>query len=105
MKEKIPLEVGVEGQEEYSLDEGPNLSEFDRVARMARRVTQEFEKENVILHDKERPNVVHDFEGSDMENGKGQKFLWTNLMVLAMPKWRSQVGMIYGPTLVHSRRT
>ena len=63
---KTPLEVGIEGQEEYSSDEVPNLSELDRVARVARRATRELEKENVILHDRERPNVIHDLEGSEM---------------------------------------
>ena len=63
---KAPLEVGVEGQEEYSLDEAPNLSELDRVARVARRATKELERENVILHDRERPNIIHELEGSEM---------------------------------------
>ena len=66
MREKTPLEVGVEGGEEYSSDEGLDISELDKVARVARRVTKELEKENVILHDRERPNVVHDLEGSHM---------------------------------------
>ena len=66
MRENTPLEVGVEGQEEYSSDEGLNLSELDKVACVARRVTKEIEKENMIFHDRERPNVVHDLEGSEM---------------------------------------
>ena len=37
MRGKTPLEVGVEAHEEYILDEGPNISELDRVARVARR--------------------------------------------------------------------
>ena len=71
MRRKTPLEVGIEGQEEYSSDEGPNLSEFDKVARVARRATMELEKENVILHDRERPNVIHDLEGSEMGDWEG----------------------------------
>ena len=65
------MEVGVEGQEECSSEEGPNLSELDRVARVARRATRELEKENVILHDRERSNVIHDLEGSEMEEWEG----------------------------------
>jgi len=34
MRGKTPLEVVEEGQDEYSSDEGPNLSELDRVARV-----------------------------------------------------------------------
>ena len=71
MRGKTPLEVGVEGQEEGSSEEGPNLSELDRVARVARRATRESEKENVILHDREGPNVIHDLEGSEMEEWEG----------------------------------
>ena len=63
---KTPLEVGVEGQEEYSSDEVPNLFKFDRVAGVARRATRELERENAILHDRERPNIIHDLEGSEM---------------------------------------
>ena len=67
MRGKTPLEVGVEGQEEYFLDEDPNLSELDRVARVARRATRELQKENVILHDRDRPNIIHDLDNSEME--------------------------------------
>ena len=67
MRGKTLLEVGVEGQEEYSSDEGRNLSELGRVARVARRATRKLEKENVILHDRERPNVIHDLDGSEMK--------------------------------------
>ena len=40
MRGETPLEVGVEDQEEYSSDEGPNLFELDRVAKVARRATR-----------------------------------------------------------------
>ena len=71
MRGKTPLEIGVEGQEEYSSDEGPNLSELDRVARLARRATRELENKNMILYDRERPNVIHDLEGSEMGKWEG----------------------------------
>ena len=71
MKGKAPLEEGVEGQEKYFSDEGPNFSELDRIARVARRTTRELEKENVILQDRERPNVIHDLEGSEMGKWEG----------------------------------
>ena len=70
---KAPLEVGVEGQEEYSSDEAPNFSELDRVARIARRAIRKLERENVILHDRERPNIIHDFEGSEMGEWEGPR--------------------------------
>ena len=71
MRGDAPLEVGIEGQEEYYLDEGLNIPELDKVARVSRKVTKEIEKENVILHDRERPNVVHDLEGSDVGEWEG----------------------------------
>ena len=71
MREKSPLEVGVGDQEEYSSDEGLNLFKLDRVARVARRATRKLEKANVILYDGERPNVIYDLEGSEMEEWKG----------------------------------
>ena len=40
-KEKAPMELGIEGQDEYSSDEAPNLSKLDRIARVARRATRE----------------------------------------------------------------
>ena len=94
-KGKTPMKIGVEDQKEYFSDEAPNLSELDRVAKVGRRATRELERENVILHDRERSNIVHDLED--------QKFLWMNLMVLEMPKWRRRVATICGPILTHSR--
>ena len=61
-----PLKVGIGDQEEYCSDEGFNIPKLDKVARVARRVTKELEKENVVLHDRERPSVVHDLEGCDV---------------------------------------
>ena len=75
MRKNAPLEVEVESQEEYSSDEGFNIPELDKVARVARRVTKELEKGNVILHDRERHNVVHDLEGSNMGEWEGSGIL------------------------------
>ena len=41
---------------------------LDREVRVSRKATRELEKKNVILYDRERPNVIHDLEGSEMEN-------------------------------------
>jgi hypothetical protein len=71
MREKDPLKVGVEDQEEYSSDENIDMSKLDEMDRVARRVTKELEKENVILHDGKMPNVVHDLDGSDMGEWEG----------------------------------
>ena len=60
-----PLEIGIGDQEEYFSDEGLNIPELDKVARVAMDITKEVEKENKILHDRQRPNVIHDLEGSD----------------------------------------
>ena len=69
MRGNVPLGEGAEGQEKYSFNEVPNILELDRVARRATRVS---EKENVILHDRERPNVIHAVEGNKM--GESKKF-------------------------------
>ena len=61
------MKVGIEDQEEYFSDEAPNLSELDRVSRVPRRATRELERENVILHDRKRSNIIHNLEGSEME--------------------------------------
>ena len=65
------VEKDVKGQEEYSSDEAPHLSDLDRVARTARRATKALEVENEILQDRERPNVIHDLEGSEMGEWEG----------------------------------
>ena len=70
---KAPLDVEVEGQKKYSLDEAPNLSKLDRVAIVARRATREIERQNVILHDRERPNTISDLEGNEMGEWEGPK--------------------------------
>ena len=56
-KGKALMGLEVEGQEEYSSDEGLNILELDKVARVARNVTKEIKKENTILHDRQKPNV------------------------------------------------
>jgi hypothetical protein len=71
MRGNIEVEKDVVGHEEYSSDEGPNLSDLDRVARVARRATRELEKENEIVQDRERPNVIHDLHGSEMGEWEG----------------------------------
>ena len=63
----------VEEQEEYSSDEAPHLSDLDSVARTARRATKALEVEIEILQNRERPNVIHDLEGSEMDEWKGPR--------------------------------
>ena len=69
------MELEIKGQEEYFSNEAPNLSELDRVAKVARKATRELERENVILHDKERSNIIYDLEGSEMGEWEGPKIL------------------------------
>ena len=71
MRGNIKADKDVKGQEEYSSDEGPNLSYLDRVAKVARRANKELEKENAILQDGERPNVINDLEGNEMGEWQG----------------------------------
>ena len=54
MRGNIKADKDVKGQEEYSSDEDPNLSYFDRVAKVARRANKKLKKENAILQDGER---------------------------------------------------
>ena len=100
MRGNVLLEENVEGQEEYSSDEGPNILELNRVARSA---TRELEKENAILQDRKRPDVIRDLEGSDMGKWMDRELFWMNLVVLPMPRWRNHVAMICGPILAHLR--
>jgi hypothetical protein len=75
----------VKGQEEYSSDEGPNLSDFDRVTRVVKKATRELETEDMILQNRKKPNVINELEEVGWENKKDQTFLWTNLMKLVLP--------------------
>lgn len=59
------------GQEEYSSDEAPHLSDLERIARTARRTTKALERENKILYDRERPTIIHDVEASEMGEWEG----------------------------------
>ena len=72
-KRKVPMEIKIERQEEYSSDEAPNLPELDRLVKVARRATRELERENIILHDRERSNIIHDLDGSKMGECEGPK--------------------------------
>ena len=67
MRGNVEAEKNIKDQEEYSSNEGPNLLDLDRVARVARRAIRELEKENVILQDRERLNVIHDSKGCEMK--------------------------------------
>ena len=91
-KGKAPMELGIEGQEEYSSDEAPNISELDRVTKVARRATRELERENVIFHDRERSNIIHDLEGSEMREWKGPKILLDEFDGVGNAKVKKTIG-------------
>ena len=63
-------------------------------------VTKEIEKENVILHDRQRPNVIHDLEGSDVGEWERPRIPLDEFDGEAILKWKNRAVMIYGPTLV-----
>lgn len=65
MRGNIQAEKDVQGQEKYS-SEGPHLSKLERVARTAKGATKALERENEIVHERERSNVVHDLDGIDV---------------------------------------
>jgi hypothetical protein len=44
---------------------------LERVAKIARRAIKALQKENGILQDGERPNVIHDLDGSEMGEWEG----------------------------------
>ena len=75
MRGNLQTKKDVEEQEEYSSDEAPHLSDLERIARTARIATKALEVENEILQDRERPNIVHNLEGSEMGEWKGPRIL------------------------------
>jgi hypothetical protein len=66
MRGNIQVEKDVELHEEYPSDEDHHLSDLERVAKTTRKATKDLEKDNGILQDRERPNVIHDLDGSEM---------------------------------------
>jgi hypothetical protein len=66
MRGNAQAEKDKEGHEEYSSDEGPSLLDLDRVVRVARKTYRELETENMILQDRERPNIIYNLEDSEM---------------------------------------
>ena len=66
MRGNAPLEVEEEEEEENPLREIPYFSDLENVTREARKATKALERENEIVHERERSNVVHDLDGSDV---------------------------------------
>ena len=71
MRGNMPIEVEVEEEEENSLGDVPYFSDLENVDREARKTTKALERENEILQDKERLNVFHDLDGSDVGDWEG----------------------------------
>ena len=71
MRGNLQAEREVEGQEEFSLNEAPNLSDLERIARTARRTAKALKRENEILQDRERPPSVHKGKASEMGEWEG----------------------------------
>ena len=78
MRGNIQAEKDVQGQEKYS-SEGPHLSKLERVARTAKGATKALERENEILCDRERQNVIHDLDSSEMGEWD-LAFIWKSLI-------------------------
>ena len=60
MRGNMPIKVGVKEDDENSMGDVPNFLDLENVAREARKATKAIERENEIVHDRERSNVVHD---------------------------------------------
>ena len=54
----------------------------------------------MILHDRQRPNVIHDLEGSDVGEWDRLRIPLDEFDGEAILKWKNRAVMIYGPTLV-----
>ena len=61
--------VQVDAHKEYSLDdmEPLHLPNLEKVASATRKITKALTRENEILNDGEGPNVLHDLDGSNMD--------------------------------------
>ena len=70
MRGNAPLEVKEE-EEEEEMGEIPYLSDLENITREARKATKALERENKIFHERERSNVIHDLEGSDIGDWEG----------------------------------
>ena len=71
MRGNVPIEVEEEEDEENPLGEVPYFSDLENVAREARKTTKVLERKNEIVHNRERSNVVHDLDGSDVGDWEG----------------------------------
>ena len=67
----MPIEVEEEEDEENPLGDVPYFLNLENVAREARKATKALEKENEIVHDRERSNVIHDLDGSNVGDWEG----------------------------------
>ena len=71
MRGNMPIEMEVEEDEENPLVDVPYFSDLENVAREARKATKALEMKNEIVHDRERSNVVHDLDDSDVGDWEG----------------------------------
>ena len=67
MRGNAPLEVDEEEEEENSLEEISYFSDLENVIREARKATKALERENEIVHEMKRSNVIHNLDGSNIE--------------------------------------
>ena len=68
------------------MEEIPYFSDLENIAREARKATKALERENEIVHDRERSNVVHDLDGSDVGEWEGPDILVEEFDSVRRPK-------------------
>ena len=71
MRDNAPLEIKEEEEEKNPLWETPYFLDLDNVTREARKATKALERESEIVHERERSNVIHDLDGSDVGEWEG----------------------------------
>ena len=71
MRGNAPLEVKEEEEEEEEMGKIPYFSDLENITREARKATKALERENKIVHERERSNVIHDLEGIDIGDWEG----------------------------------
>ncbi|OAE28667.1 hypothetical protein AXG93_2865s1090 [Marchantia polymorpha subsp. ruderalis] len=71
MHRKMQTEKNEDEQGETSSEEPPHLSDLERVARRARRITRAEEKRDEVLHDAEVPPVTQDSESNEPREWEG----------------------------------
>ena len=88
MRDNTLVENELEAEDEYSSYdvEPPHFPNLEKVANAARQTTKALARENEILDDMERLNVIHDLDGSDMDQWEGPGIPFDEFEAMRKPR-------------------